>query len=81
MQFLAPYVSTLCITFQARCMTSLVVVQKTKLTRVSTLALGNLEQSEDPNPFVSEYEDPERPHPSKGIENIRPTGWKRKEIL
>ncbi len=43
--------------------------------------LGNLEQKIDPNPFVSEYEDPERPHPSKGIENIKPTGWERKEIM
>ena len=43
--------------------------------------LGNLEQTVDPNPFVSEYEDPDRPHPSKGIENIKPTGWDRKEII
>lgn len=43
--------------------------------------LGNLEQSKDPNPFVSEYEDAERPHPSKGIENMKATGWERKEIL
>lgn len=43
--------------------------------------LGNLEQKDDPNPFVSEYEDPSRPHPSKGIENVRPTGWERKEVV
>lgn len=43
--------------------------------------LSNLEQRTDPNPFVSEYEDPSRPHPSKGIENIRPTGWDRKEVI
>ena len=43
--------------------------------------LGNLEQQIDPNPFVSEYEENSRSHPSKGIENIRPTGWDRKEVL
>lgn len=43
--------------------------------------LGNLEQKIDPNPFVSEYDNPSRPHPSKGIENIKPTGWDRKEVL
>ncbi|KAL8874368.1 MAG: hypothetical protein Q9174_000267 [Haloplaca sp. 1 TL-2023] len=43
--------------------------------------LGNLEQETDPNPFVSEYEDPSRPHPSKSIENIKPTGWDRKEVM
>ena len=43
--------------------------------------LSNLHQDEDPNPFVSEYEDPSTPHPSKSIENIKPTGWERKEVL
>ena len=43
--------------------------------------LGNLEQKVDPNPFVSEYEDNSQPHPSKGIETIKPTGWERKEVL
>lgn len=43
--------------------------------------LGNLEPKDDPNPFVSEYEDPSRPHPTKGIENIRPTGWDRNEVV
>jgi len=43
--------------------------------------LGNLEQKIDPNPFVSEYEDTNKPHPSKGIESIKPTGWERKEVL
>ncbi|KAL9123690.1 MAG: hypothetical protein Q9217_006905 [Psora testacea] len=43
--------------------------------------LGNLQQKIDPNPFVSEYEDPSKPHPSKGIENIKPTGWERKEVI
>ncbi|KAL8753914.1 MAG: hypothetical protein Q9199_004715 [Rusavskia elegans] len=43
--------------------------------------LGNLEQSVDPNPFVSEYEDPNKPHPTKSIDNIKSTGWERKEVL
>lgn len=43
--------------------------------------LGNLEQKVDPNPFVSEYKDDTRPHPSKGIENIKPTGWERNEVI
>jgi len=43
--------------------------------------LGNLDQKLDPNPFVSEYKDGSRPHPSKGIENIRPTGWERDEVI
>ena len=42
--------------------------------------LGNLDQKDDPNPFVSEYKD-DRPHPGKGIENIRATGWERKEVV
>ncbi|KAI4185323.1 MAG: hypothetical protein LQ348_004383 [Seirophora lacunosa] len=43
--------------------------------------LGNLEQKTDPNPFVSEYEDPSKPHPNKSIDNIKPTGWERKEVM
>ena len=43
--------------------------------------LGNLDQKQDPNPFVSEYEDPSKPHPSKGIEHIKPTGWDRQEVI
>lgn len=43
--------------------------------------LANLHQQEDPNPFVSEYEDPNKPHPTKGIENIKPVGWERKEVV
>jgi ubiquinol oxidase len=42
--------------------------------------LGNLDQQKDPNPFVSEYKD-ERPHPSKGIDTLKPTGWEREEVL
>jgi ubiquinol oxidase len=43
--------------------------------------LGNLDAKADPNPFVSEYEDPEKPHPGKGIEHIKPTGWERNDVL
>jgi Alternative oxidase len=43
--------------------------------------LGNLKQKEDPNPFVSEYKDTSKPHPSKGIENIKPVGWEREEVI
>jgi ubiquinol oxidase len=43
--------------------------------------LGNLDQAQDPNPFVSEYEDSVKPHPSKGIKHIKPIGWDRKEVI
>lgn len=43
--------------------------------------LGNLDQTQDPNPFTSEYKDDAQPHPTKGIEHIKPTGWDRKEVL
>lgn len=43
--------------------------------------LGNLKQNEDPNPFVSSYKDKNLPHPGKGIEHIKPTGWEREEVL
>jgi ubiquinol oxidase len=43
--------------------------------------LGNLDQAQDPNPFVSEYQDPTKPHPSKGIEHLKPIGWDRKEVI
>ncbi|POS84268.1 aox [Erysiphe pulchra] len=43
--------------------------------------LGNLNQSEDPNPFVNTPKDPVLPSPSKNIENIRPTGWERHEVI
>jgi hypothetical protein len=43
--------------------------------------LGNLDQNEDPNPFVSEYKDEKVPHPGKGIEHVRPTGWERNEVI
>lgn len=43
--------------------------------------LGNLKQNQDPNPFVSTYKDPKAAHPGKGIENIKPTGWEREEVI
>jgi len=43
--------------------------------------LGNLDQKEDPNPFVSEYKDADKPHPGKGIEHIKPLGWERKDVI
>lgn len=42
---------------------------------------GNLDQKEDPNPYVSEYRDPEKPHPTKDLAHHKPTGWERHEII
>lgn len=43
--------------------------------------LGNLNQAEDPNPDVSEYKDKDKPHPTRGIDFQKPTGWERKDVL
>ncbi|GKZ39478.1 alternative oxidase, mitochondrial precursor [Aspergillus brasiliensis] len=43
--------------------------------------LGNLDQGTDPNPYSVKYLDPTKPHPGKGIAQIRPTGWERKELF
>lgn len=43
--------------------------------------LGNLDQREDPNPFVSEYKDDSRPHPGNGFKHLKSTGWEREEVL
>ncbi|KAF2269072.1 alternative oxidase [Lojkania enalia] len=43
--------------------------------------LGNLNQKEDPNPFVSEYKDDSKPHPSKDLKFPKPTGWERAEVI
>lgn len=43
--------------------------------------LGNLNQKKDPNPFVSTYVDPSKPHPGKGLEYTKGTGWERDEVL
>ncbi|KAF2834816.1 alternative oxidase [Patellaria atrata CBS 101060] len=42
---------------------------------------GNLDQKNDPNPYVSKYINPELPHPTKGIEYLKPTGWEREEVI
>jgi hypothetical protein len=42
---------------------------------------GNLDQKEDPNPYVSVYKEEGRPHPSKGLEWQRPTGWERGDVI
>lgn len=42
--------------------------------------LANLDQDDDPNPFVSQFKD-NKPHPSKGIEYLKPTGWEREECI
>ncbi|PMD51895.1 alternative oxidase [Hyaloscypha bicolor E] len=42
--------------------------------------LSNLKQKEDPNPFLSEYKDKSKPHPSKGLA-VKPTGWERDEVI
>ena len=43
--------------------------------------LANLHQKTDPNPFVSEYKDENRPHPGKGLQSMKPTGWERDEVI
>lgn len=43
--------------------------------------LGNLDQRNDPNPFVSQFKDPEKPHPSKLLEGSKAVGWSREEAL
>lgn len=42
---------------------------------------ANLNQAEDPNPFASEYKDETKPHPGRGIEHIKSTGWERKDVI
>ncbi|KAK6519845.1 hypothetical protein TWF506_000139 [Arthrobotrys conoides] len=43
--------------------------------------LANLDGDMDPNPFMTEYEDPSKPHPGKGIAHLKNTGWSRDEAL
>jgi hypothetical protein len=45
--------------------------------------LSNLIQAQDPNPFVSQYNDDSKPHPSKGIspKRYKGTGWERDEVV
>ncbi|KAF2742672.1 alternative oxidase [Sporormia fimetaria CBS 119925] len=48
--------------------------------RETNHTLGNLDQKEDPNPYVSEYKD-DKPHPSKDLAFQKPTGWERSEVI
>ncbi|KAJ5773274.1 hypothetical protein N7457_008170 [Penicillium paradoxum] len=43
--------------------------------------LGNLNQNLDPNPYQTEYADPNREHPTKSFEETKPTGWARKDVF
>ena len=43
--------------------------------------LGNLNQKEDPNPFIAEYVDPEKPHPTHEVATDHQVGWERKEVI
>ncbi|KAI9926726.1 hypothetical protein ASPWEDRAFT_187989 [Aspergillus wentii DTO 134E9] len=43
--------------------------------------LGNLNQTVDPNPYTAKIKDPAKACVSKGIENLRSTGWERHEVL
>lgn len=43
--------------------------------------LGNLNQKEDPNPYASVYKDDSKPHPTKDIRYLKPSGWERDEVL
>ena len=43
--------------------------------------LANLDQNNDPNPYVSKYKDESKPHPAKGIEHLKPKGWERSECM
>ncbi|KAF2792219.1 alternative oxidase-like protein [Melanomma pulvis-pyrius CBS 109.77] len=42
---------------------------------------GNLNQKEDPNPYASEYKNHEKPHPTKDLTHMRPTGWERNDVI
>lgn len=43
--------------------------------------LANLNQENDPNPYAAKYKDPTQPHPTKGIDHLRGTGWERNEVI
>jgi ubiquinol oxidase len=43
--------------------------------------LSNLQQAQDPNPYVSEYKDKNRPHPTTHIKFQKPPGWERKHVM
>jgi len=37
--------------------------------------------AEDCDADIQTDEDPKKPHPTKSIDNIKSTGWERKEVL
>ncbi|KAJ5899460.1 hypothetical protein N7495_004204 [Penicillium taxi] len=43
--------------------------------------LGNLHQATDPNPYQTQYQDPTKDHPTKGIDTLRGTGWERSDVF
>ena len=44
--------------------------------------LANLDQKNDPNPYVSTYkETATAPHPTKDLMHQKPTGWERNEVI
>ncbi|KAL2870766.1 mitochondrial alternative oxidase [Aspergillus lucknowensis] len=43
--------------------------------------LGNLNQGADPNPYAVKYKDPAKPHPGKGISNLKTNGWEREDVI
>lgn len=43
--------------------------------------LGNLQYATDPNPYATMYKDPTKPHPDKGMQQLRQTGWERNEVF
>jgi len=43
--------------------------------------LGNLDQKNDPNPYASSYKVEGSPHPTKGIEHNKPSGWEREDCI
>ena len=44
-------------------------------------SLANLDQKHDPNPYNSDYKDPTKPRPTKSLDNLKSTGWERKDVL
>ena len=43
--------------------------------------LGNLNQKDDPNPYVSVYTENSGPHPGPGLKVAKPHGWEREDCV
>lgn len=43
--------------------------------------LGNLNHRQDPNPYASKFKDSVKPHPTKGLDTVKPQGWERDEVI